>query len=93
MKKFFYRVLEGENLLSISQKFEVSVFSVIKDNRLTKEVECGDILFINREQEVYKLKPLDDIFSVANRLGVSEERLLDLNGNPPYVFYGISINI
>ena len=93
MKKFFYRVGEGESLFSIARKFNLSPFTLIYDNNLLADVEWGDIVFINCENQTYKPLPLDDFSTVSKRLNISKERLISLNGNIPYLFYGVDINI
>lgn len=93
MKKFCYRVQKGETLYSLSSRFSVSVFEIIKENRLKADVEEGDILVISlSSSRVYEVLPHEDIFVISKKLGVDEERLLSLNGNPEYVFYGVLLN-
>ena len=38
MKKFFYRVQAGDSVLSLAQKFNLSVCKIIADNNLKKEI-------------------------------------------------------
>lgn len=93
MKKFFYRVREGDNLIGIANKFNVSVFSLILDNQLCEEVFDGDILFIDCERKTYVPLPMEDFNCVSKKLGVSVDQLKRLNVNMPYLFYGTRINI
>ena len=90
-KKFFYRVLEGDSVLSISKKFSVPVCQIIKQNNLTCEVLSGDILYIEENcGQVYSVKPFDTLLSIAKRFNTPKERLMDKN-DIEYVFYGLDI--
>lgn len=89
MEKFFYRVKKGETLLSITQKHCVSIFCALAQNNLTEEVCEGDLLYLEKCQKPYSVLAQDTFSSVAKKLNISLEKLKKLNGNPPYIFYGI----
>ncbi len=92
MKNFFYRVQTNENILGIAEKFSVSPFQIISDNNLKKDVLEGDVIFISKgECDSYKVAPHDTYFSVSRKLKVSEESLKKLNGDLPYLFYGLNL--
>ena len=65
MKKFFYRVIEGDSIISICQKFKCSVGTLIYNNNLKKEISAGDILLIEKCDNLYLVKPTDTIKSLA----------------------------
>ena len=93
MKKFFYRVEQGDGVLSVADKFRVAVTRLIKDNRLIEEIECGDMLYIERPDcLLYTVKPTDTLSSIAKRFNVQEQKILDDNC-VPYVFCGLTIEI
>ena len=93
MEKFFYRVLDGETVISVANKFNLPVCAIIKDNNLKSEISKGDLLYIERtDDRVYKVTPFDTLFSVAQKFGVSESEILQKNG-VPYIFFGLSIKI
>lgn len=92
MKKFFYRVQKGETARQIADKFSVCVFSIIKNNLLDLEIEEGDILEIERAENSYKVLPNEDMKTISSKLGVSVEKLNEINKNPPYLFYGLILN-
>lgn len=92
MKKIFYRVKKGDTLCCIAEKFKVSVFSIIKENLLNQEVEEGDMLVIDSHQTTYKVMPLETLKDIAEKLNVTEEKLIELNGTDE-VFYGTLIKV
>ncbi len=91
MKKFFYRVKEGDTLLSVSNAFLVPTLCLAQDNRLKSEIEVGDVLIVNVGQNAYRVNPCDTLESISKKLGSSVERLSYLNGGITYVFYGLII--
>ena len=93
MKKFFYRVMQGESVLSIAQKFSIPPTRIVKENCLKEEVSCGDLLLLESFcGKTYKVKPFDTIKSVAQKFGVSEEYIIEKNG-VSYLFYGLIIYV
>ena len=93
MKKFFYRVNEGESVLSVSGKFNVSTAKLIKDNNLKSELYPGQLLYVERtEKNVYVVKPTDTLSGIARRFGVSEEEILEKN-KVKYLFYPLVLCI
>lgn len=93
MKKFFYRVQQGDCLTELSRKFKIPVNVLIYDNNLKKDVEEGDILYFSvPEGKVYVSSPKDDFYSVSKKYGVSEDELKEKN-KTPYLYYGVLIII
>jgi hypothetical protein len=93
MKKFYYRVQEGQTLKSISEKTGISVNSIIKENALTEEVWAGDLLFLTKEDcTFYKVLPQDTVKSICKKFNLTEEQFFSLNG-VPYVYYGQIIKV
>lgn len=93
MEKFFYRVQEGDSLLSISEKFNIPACIIIKLNNLKKEVCLGDILYLEYcEKMRYKVKLFDTAQSVALKFGVDKDKILKDNG-VNYLFYGMVLQI
>ena len=93
MEKFFYRVKEGDSVLSLAERFSVPPVLLIKDNNLTEEIQNGDVLFICKTRgRTYTAKPFDTVESVAARFNVSAERLKETNGTD-YLFYGLTVVI
>lgn len=94
MRKFFYRVKEDDCLMKIAERFNASPFAIIKENRLKKEPVVGDVLFIVvREGETYEVTPRDTIESVAKKFGLTDRELSAKNGDAPYVFCGMKLNV
>lgn len=91
MEKFFYRVKRGDTAIGVAERFSVSVFGLIKDNALIKEIRAGDILVIRGPEKLYAVKPFDSAKRIAERFGLSESELLMANGGAPYIFYGLKI--
>ena len=93
MKKIFYRVNEGETLLSVCEKLGVPPVVVIKENNLKSEIASGDLLYIEQTDcFIYKVTPFDTIKSISQKFGVSEEKILSDN-KVPYIFYGLNLII
>lgn len=93
MKKFFYRVEQNECVASVAYKFDVSVVKIIKDNNLCREIEEGDVLYVQKEDcAYYKVKPSDTLHSLANKFNTTEQKILQDNGID-YIFYGLTIKV
>lgn len=92
MRKFFYRVKEGDVVSEISYKFNAPLSDIISDNALICEPTGGDVLLIRENEASYTVTPYDTEYSVAEKFGVSVEELKRRNGNFPYLFCGMRIN-
>ena len=93
MKKFFYRVCEGDSVFSLSEKFGISVCEIIKQNNLQSEICAGDLLYLEKVRDrPYKVNLSDTLGSLAKRFNLSEQEILEQNGIS-YIFYGLSIKI
>ena len=91
MKKFFYRVQQGDNLFAIAKRFNCPVSSLITENRLVTEISSGDIIKVVCVDDCYSVKPLQTYCSLATLLNVTEQSLKDKNPHFPYLFYGLII--
>ena len=95
MTKFFYRVGEGDTIISISKKFSISPVKIIKLNRLKKEVEQGDLLYLEQKDsktKTYVVQPFDNLDSVAKKFSLDKSQIIKRNG-VDYLFYGLIIEI
>lgn len=92
MKKFFYRVVDGDSVMSVCQKFNCSAGSLIFNNNLKKEVSAGDILLVEKCDNLYFVKPTDTLSAICKRFNKGEQEILDKN-HIPYLFCGIYIEI
>lgn len=92
MKKFFYRVIDGDTVISVSQKFNCSVGSLIFNNNLKKEISAGDIILIEKCDNVYFVKPTDTIKNLAEKFNKTEQEVLEKN-HLSYLFCGIYIEV
>ena len=92
MKKFFYRVMEGDSVVSVCQKFSCSVGKLIYNNNLVKELSAGDILLIEKCDNLYLVKPTDTISLIAKKFNLSEKEILEKN-HLDYIFCGAFIEI
>ena len=93
MKKFFYRVVEGDSVLSVAKINGVTPNSIIVQNALKEEIDVGDLLYIEiDDSSLYAVKPQDTVDSVCKKFGVSKDKLLGDNG-VDYLFYGLIIKI
>ncbi len=93
MRKFFYRVKDGEGLKEIAARYNLSAYAVIYDNELLDEPSAGDVLFMRACESVYRVTPYDTLSGIAERTGQTVTELKRKNGNIPFVFYGITINV
>jgi len=80
-KNFLYKVIEGESLLDIANKFKVNEAKIIKDNNLlSKSIEFGDVLYIESENNlIYIVKPLDTLKKIAKKYNISESFIKEKN--------------
>ena len=93
MKKFFYRVNEGDTLSGLALKFSIPMCWLIKSNNLTSEISAGDLLYVETsDRTLYRVNPFDTAESIGKRFGVSPDKILSENG-VPYLFYGLIIVI
>ena len=80
MKKFIYRAIEGDNVLSVSKKFLIPVQNIIYLNNLNAEVEEGDLLYLEKhDYTVYTVKPTDTLEGIAKEFGVDAHKILSIN--------------
>ena len=93
MKKILYRVESGDTVFSVVDKFGASPFSVIAENMLTEEISAGDMLVISPAKKLYSVRLGDTLCSVAKKFNEDKNELSRKNGNVPYLFYGIKIEI
>lgn len=94
MEKIFYRVKNNDNLIELANRFNVSVFDIIIDNNLVREIENGDLIIIKKtDEKTYSVKPSDTIESIAKKFCTTKEDILLKNRPLTYVFYGINLKI
>lgn len=95
MTKFFYRANEGDTVFSLSKKFSIPPVKIIKLNMLKKEIQAGDLLYLQTENvstKKYTVQPFDTLESVSKKLAVDKQKIISLNG-VEYLFYGLIIEI
>lgn len=93
MKKFFYRVTEKDTVFSVAKKFNIAPTVLIKLNNLKSEIECGDLLYIEKDDcLLYTVKPFDTVKVLAKKFNTTEDKILSDNG-VEYIFYGLIIKI
>ena len=93
MKKFFYRVSEGDTVVSVAKKFSLPVSILIELNCLSSEISDGDLLYIETEDRtLYMVKPFETAESVGEKFGIPPEKILSDN-KVSYLFYGLIIVI
>ena len=91
MKKFFYRVQQGDTLTNICTNLSAPVFLVIKENNLTADVCPGDLIYVESFATSHLVLPFEDLLSLSRRLKVSTTEILQKNGNPPYFYCGMKV--
>ena len=84
--------MEGDSVVSVCQKFSCSVGKLIYNNNLVKELSAGDILLIEKCDNLYLVKPTDTISLIAKKFNLSEKEILEKN-HLDYIFCGAFIEI
>lgn len=92
MKKFLYRVQDGDSVLGLASRFNACLGQLIFENNLTKEICAGDILLIEPMQSFYRVDITDTIDSLAKRFNTTPEIILSQN-KVPYIFAGLVIRV
>ena len=93
MKKFFYRVTDGQSIHDICNKFNLPQTYLVKLNCLNRELLDGDLLYIEiPDKFVYTVQPTDTLDGIAKKFSVDEEAILK-NNDIPYIFYGLKIMV
>lgn len=90
MNKFFYRVQNGDCLLSVCQKFSTSVSLIIEENLLEREIEEGDLLLVSVCDDIYFASVFDSYESISKKLNVNKLKLTEIN-KYPYIFFGLPV--
>ena len=86
-----YKVRKGDTLFSIANKFGTTVDALKMENNLSSNIlEVAQLLKVNSDfsevevsfakPKVYRVRKGDTLFSIANRFGISLEKLLKQNG-------------
>ncbi len=76
---FFYCVSEGETLADLEGKFLTTKNLIIKENKPTKEVEGGDMLYIKTYSKRYTVTVEDTPFTLEEKLGVPFCEIVKIN--------------
>jgi LysM repeat protein len=94
MKKFFYRVEVGDSLVKVAKKLDVPIHVIIKQNNLIREIEAGDLLYLEIpfSAKTYIVKPCDTIKSIAKKFNKSQREILDIN-MIDYVYFSMLIYV
>lgn len=85
IKKPGIYTVKDETIEQLAQKFEVSVLSIKKLNKILS-VSKGDIIAVPQEN-FYVVKPADTLDKIATSLSVSKQELMQKN-NTQSVFVG-----
>ncbi|MBO7215043.1 MAG: LysM peptidoglycan-binding domain-containing protein [Clostridia bacterium] len=81
-----YYCLNGDTLDSIAKNFSTSKHVLIRDNSLDCEVEAGDCIYVKRYKKVYTVGASETVEDVAKILGITKEKLIELNGEVIYPY-------
>ena len=93
MKKFFYRVKEGDTLFSLCEKYSVPQTEIVKLNGLKQEISEGDVLYFEIvDSPVYRVDVCDTVRSLSEKFNVPEEYVKEQAGSD-YLFYGLKLRI
>ncbi len=79
-KTFLYVCEAGESMESLCQKFKVSRQEILELNPLFSSVYAGCMLAIpSVSRRVVTVEPLDTLYSIAEREGVSVKKIKEIN--------------
>lgn len=100
-----YTIKTGDTLWSISQKFGVTIESIISNNNLKNpnNIYIGQKLIIkkddndDRENKIirYTVNPGDVLWKIAERYGITVRKIIDINNlqSPYYIYIGQTLLI
>ena len=84
--EFIYRVKQGENLATLSERFNVTAVKMISDNNLLGEVHAGMLLLVKKSgRAIYTVMPGDTLEKLAERFKTSKEEILK-NNNAEFIY-------
>ena len=87
MKKFFYRVTNLDSVQSLSKRFSIPVGKIISLNALKRDVEEGDLLYLEQvDAQTYVVKPTDTLTSIAEKFCLPASEILKENATD-YLYY------
>lgn len=94
-----YKVLKGETLEDIAQKFNTTVEELNRINASDSmlAIKEGDFIIVPMPRgsffDVYTIKPGDNMYAIAQKYGATEADLLKLNGidKDDYIYPGEEI--
>ena len=78
-KRGVYYCEDGDTLSSVAKKFSTTPELLAKDNGLTGEISKGDLLIIVKHAKVYTVRVEDTPQTVAEKLGITVEKLFEIN--------------
>ncbi len=80
------RAIKGESLTAIAKRGNLSLQSFLHNNEMTidQPIRAGDLYFLHKKkkratQELYTLKPGEDIWTVSQRFGIQQKSVLKFN--------------
>ncbi len=82
------RVCAGDTLIGLAHRHDVTVLGLVRENDLVdNQIYAGQILTLPDER-VYVVQPGDELWSIAERYGVSSGDIVAINEmNSPYTLY------
>lgn len=87
-KSVLHRVTTGETLDSIAHKYGTTTQRIIRDNPYYCGLYVGCLLYISKcNAKIYVVQPLDNIASIAQKLGCTEADVEKIAGSK-VVFVG-----
>ena len=92
-KQFVYNVEFGDTLNSLSDKFHTTVDLLVVINGLSREVEIGELILIEKiDGEEYFVKPMDTLEKIAN-YNKEKQREIALKNKIDEVYVGQKIYV
>ena len=90
--EFFYRVKKGDDILSVSEKFTVSPFTIIRLNALNTELYEGQVIIIKNGENTYTVKVGETLEKLLIKFNLSREEFIEKN-KITFVYPDLIINI
>lgn len=75
----YYQVKDGENLISLMNKFDLPANNIVRNNPNIDFYEGEVVKLIYQRNQTHIVKPMETLLSIAQKHGTTAERLIELN--------------
>lgn len=75
----YYQVKDGENLITIMQKFNLPAGSIIRNNQNIDFYEGEVVKLVYQTNQTHIVKPMENLANIAQKYDTTVDRLIELN--------------